>query len=81
MFTFVKKCVYCPPLSKTQAPKPSKVGWKFLPPLTGNFHIFCLLESSTNFIWVIGIPPSYHIDSELRVIQHILIQIGMPLKN
>ena len=70
-----------PPWSKIQAPKPSKLKWKFLPNLTINFYIFYLPESSTNFIRVIGITTSHDFNLELRVMQIIIIQIGKLLKN
>lgn len=79
--TTENKCVYSPPSRKSQASKPSKVGWKFLPAPTGSFPIFYLLDSSTNFMWVTGTPTSYNINSELRVVQHVFIQIGMLLQN
>lgn len=42
------KCVHSFPWNKMQALKPSKLEWKFLPPLTSNFYILYLPESSTN---------------------------------
>lgn len=73
--TTENKCVHSPPWNKIQAPKPSKLEWKFLPTLTNNFHLFYLPESSTNSIVVIGIPTSHDINSELRVMQIIIIQM------
>lgn len=79
--TSENKWVHFPPRKKIQAPKSSKVRWKCRPTLTSIFYIFYLLYSSINSIRVTGIPTSHEVNSELRVMQHTVVQMGMLLKD